>query len=142
MAAQAAELAGDEWGKAFCRALAEHDATINRAAALAPARPGADLTERGEVYVWPENQAAAALWLMTGWSAWETGWDGSWQTLRVGLLLEFARQMAAEDDTLRPLALVQQAQVIAGTVAPLQREQVAAQRRRQEAQDRITRGRR
>jgi len=37
---------------------------------------------------------------------------------------------------------VQQAQVIAGTVAPLQRERVAEQRRRQEARDRLARGRR
>ena len=146
MATQAAELAGADWGEAFRHILAEHDATIGRAAAPAPAperdRLGAHLTEQGEVYVWPENQPAAAMWLLIGWSAWDTGWDGSWQTLRVGLVLEFARQMAAEDDTLRVLPLVQQAQVIAGTVAPLQRERVAEQRRRQEAQDRLTKGRR
>ena len=131
MAHELEDLADAEWALAFRQMLAEHDALVG----AGTARQASPRQE--EVYVWPENQPAAALWLLTGWSAWETTDDGSWHSLRVGLLLEFAREMRVEDPTLHPLTLVQQAQVIAGTVAPLQRAWVAEQRRQHEARERL-----
>lgn len=137
MASQALELAGTEWGEAFRQMLAEHDAVLAQASAPR-ARPRG--VEDGPVWIFPENQPAAALWLIVGASAFDVGWDGSWTTTRSGLLLEFARELCREDDTLKPLALVQQMQTIADTVRPLQHEQVAEQQRRDKAQQ--TRGKR
>lgn len=135
MASQALKLAGPEWSEAFRQMLAEHDAVLAHATAPRP-RPAQD----EPVWIFPENQPAAALWHIVGASAFDVGWDGSWTTTRSGLLLEFARELCREDDALKPLMLVQQMQAIADTVRPLQHEQVAEQQRRDKAQQ--TRGRR
>jgi hypothetical protein len=109
--------------------LAEQDALLGRSAAATP-------RQQAEVWVWPENHAAASLWLLAGHSAWDIGWDGSWVSLRLQMLLEFAREFVARDPSLDALALVQDVQVIAGAVAPLRAKVIDEARRREEARQR------
>ena len=105
--------------------IAQEDALLGRSAATP--------RQQAEVWVWPENHAAASLWLLVGHSAWDIGWDGSCVSLRLRMLLEFAREFVARDPSLDALALVQDVQVIAGAVAPLRAKVIDEARRREEA---------
>lgn len=82
--------------------------------------PGHDFDENGDLYVWPENQHAAALWLMIGdqW-LWSGGMESKIVGFNMATALEYAREMAKLDPMIQVIPLVQNVRTLAGFVVEI-----------------------
>jgi len=89
--------------------------------------PGEDCNEDGDLYVWPENQEAAGLWLVIG-DQWllSGGIDSQIVGFNMTVALEFARELAKVDSMIKVLPLVQKIRCLADLVLPLLKERKAA----------------
>lgn len=84
--------------------------------------PGELRDPAGDLWVRPENEPATYLWAVHLADQWQRSLFGDPIAFRADVALQFARELAAQDATLRPLALAESLQVIAGAALPLLQE--------------------